>query len=133
MKKLLATLFFSLFPALVMADGALSFAPPPGDYSVIFLGNLFGIVDGVLSGTGSQIMGSMFAVFFTNQRVIDYTSACTQDTALFRKLYHELLQRGVYFAPSPFEANFISIAHSPKLIQETILSFRKAIQKARER
>ncbi len=37
--------------------------PPAGDYSVVFLGNLFGIVDGVLHGTGSQIMGAMFSVF----------------------------------------------------------------------
>lgn len=64
MNKLLITLLISLFPALVLADdGALSFAPPASDYSVVFLGNLFGIVDGVLHGTGSQIMGTMFAVF----------------------------------------------------------------------
>jgi defect in organelle trafficking protein DotA len=44
-------------------DGSLSFTPPPSDYSVVFLSNIFGVVDGVLHGTGSQIMGSMFAVF----------------------------------------------------------------------
>jgi defect-in-organelle-trafficking protein DotA len=65
MKKLAFTLLFCLFPVLVFADssGSLSFAPPTTDKSVVFLGNLFGIVDGVLSGTGSQIMGSMFGVF----------------------------------------------------------------------
>ncbi|WP_392538742.1 type IVB secretion system protein DotA [Legionella sp. 227] len=66
MNKLLVTLLLLLFPGLVLADssgGALSFAPPASDYSVVFLGNLFGVVDGVLSGTGSQIMGNMFAVF----------------------------------------------------------------------
>ncbi len=66
MIKILTTLLISLFPALVLAQdggGALSFAPPATDYSVIFLGNLFGIVDGVLHGTGSQIMGTMFGVF----------------------------------------------------------------------
>lgn len=67
MKKFTLSLFFTLFPTLVLAadsqsQGSLSFAPPPGDYSVIFLGNIFGVVDGVLHGTGSQIMGSMFAV-----------------------------------------------------------------------
>ncbi|WP_241969840.1 hypothetical protein [Legionella sainthelensi] len=40
----------------------MSFAPPASDYSVVFLGNLFGVVDGVLSGSGSQIMGAMFGV-----------------------------------------------------------------------
>ncbi|STX29845.1 DotA [Legionella beliardensis] len=54
-----------LFPALAMAatDSSLSFTPPAGDVSVVFLGNLFGIVDGVIHGTGSQIMGSIFSVF----------------------------------------------------------------------
>ena len=52
-----------LFPFLATAEGALNFSPPPGDVSVVFLGNLFGVVDGVLSGTGSQIMGNMFSVF----------------------------------------------------------------------
>ncbi|HHF7352124.1 TPA: type IVB secretion system protein DotA [Legionella anisa] len=65
MNKLLVTLLLLVCPGLVLADSAssLSFAPPASDYSVVFLGNLFGVVDGVLSGTGSQIMGSMFAVF----------------------------------------------------------------------
>ncbi|USQ14327.1 type IVB secretion system protein DotA [Legionella lytica] len=57
------TLFLFLFPSLALADNSLTFAPPASDYSMVFLGNLFGIVDGVLSGTGSQIMGSMFGVF----------------------------------------------------------------------
>ena len=64
-KKLLTSLLFLCFPLLAFADnsGSLSFAPPPGDFSVVFLGNIFGIVDGVLHGTGSQIMGAMFGVF----------------------------------------------------------------------
>ncbi|WP_065236269.1 type IVB secretion system protein DotA, partial [Legionella santicrucis] len=63
MNKLAVSLLLFLVPGLVLADGSLSFAPPASDYSVVFLGNLFGIVDGVLSGTGSQIMGAMFGVF----------------------------------------------------------------------
>ena len=63
MKKFLAILL-TLFPMLVLADGSsISFTPPTTDYSVFFLGNIFGIVDGVLHGNGSQILGSMFAVF----------------------------------------------------------------------
>lgn len=64
MKKLTITVLLYFFPALALAaDSALSFAPPASDYSVVFLGNLFGVVDGVLHGTGSQIMGNMFGVF----------------------------------------------------------------------
>ncbi len=63
MKKLFG-LLLTFFPILAAAnDGSLSFNPPPSDYSVVFLGNIFGIVDGVLHGSGSQIMGSIFSVF----------------------------------------------------------------------
>lgn len=61
-KFIVAILAF--FPVLALADaGALSFTPPVSDYSVVFLSDIFGIVDGILHGTGSQIMGAMFAVF----------------------------------------------------------------------
>jgi defect in organelle trafficking protein DotA len=41
----------------------LNFTPPSTDYSMVFLANIFGVVDGVLAGTGSQIMGAIFGVF----------------------------------------------------------------------
>ncbi len=65
MKKLAFSLFYLMFPALALAssDSSLTFNPPPSDTSVVFLGNIFGIVDGVLHGSGSQIMGNMFGVF----------------------------------------------------------------------
>ena len=64
MKKLTLSLLSVFFPALVQAaGGALSFAPPTSDVSVVFLSNIFGVVDGVLSGTGSQILGTIFGVF----------------------------------------------------------------------
>ena len=63
MNKFLATIF-SFFPVLVFAQsGSLSFTPPVSDYSVVYLADVFGVVDGVLHGTGSQIMGAMFSVF----------------------------------------------------------------------
>lgn len=63
MNKLLFTLFFSLFPILVFADDTITFSPPTTDYSVRYLADIFGIVDGVLHGSGSQILGSIFEVF----------------------------------------------------------------------
>ena len=66
----LCLLFVSLFAssslyALESTTDALNFKPPPGDLSVLFLSNLFGVVDGVLAGTGSQISGQIFGVFNT--------------------------------------------------------------------
>lgn len=61
-KRVYIAFLLLLFPLASFAE-TLSFQPPTTDVSVIFLGNIFGIVDGVLSGTGSQIVGQMFAVF----------------------------------------------------------------------
>jgi defect-in-organelle-trafficking protein DotA len=62
MNKFWPFISLMLLPLSLFADSTLSFTPPATDYSVIFLGNLFGIVDGVLHGSGSQIMGEMFGV-----------------------------------------------------------------------
>ena len=65
MQKIITSVLFLLFPLLLFAadDNSLSLKPPSSDVSVIFLSNIFGVVDGVLRGTGSQIMGAMFSVF----------------------------------------------------------------------
>ncbi|MCX7119705.1 MAG: type IVB secretion system protein DotA [Legionellales bacterium] len=63
MKKILTFLLCFLYPVLALSESSSAFfTPPPTDYSVIFLGNIFGIVDGVLHGS-SQMMGNMFLVF----------------------------------------------------------------------
>lgn len=56
--------FLCFFPELAWADNqAMSFSPPPSDLSIVFLRDIFGLVDGVLAGGGSQILGSMFGIF----------------------------------------------------------------------
>lgn len=66
MNKRFLMVLLSFLPILAFADDGgsnITFAPPASDYSVVFLGNLFGTVDGVLHSSGSQIMGAMFTVF----------------------------------------------------------------------
>lgn len=60
MKKILISLFLSLFPSLLLAD---NLTPPASDLSVSYLATIFGVVDGVLHGTGSQILGTMLGSF----------------------------------------------------------------------
>jgi len=69
-------------------------------------------------------MGSMFTLFFAKTPVTDYETAKTSDTARFGKFFHHLLERGVYFPPSQFEAAFLSTAHTAEDIAHT----RKAIE-----
>jgi len=65
-------------------------------------------------------VGSMFTFFFTPDPVTDWESAARSDKAQFAKLFHILLERGVYLAPSQFEAGFISTAHSVDDIDKTV-------------
>jgi glutamate-1-semialdehyde 2,1-aminomutase len=65
-------------------------------------------------------VGSMFTFFFSSEPVTDWESAKRCDTARFGKFFHFLLERGVYIAPSQFEAGFVSAAHSPDDIQATV-------------
>ena len=65
-------------------------------------------------------VGSMFTVFFTDAPVTDYASAKRSDTARFGRYFRAMLERGVYLAPSQFEAAFLSAAHTERDIDETI-------------
>jgi glutamate-1-semialdehyde 2,1-aminomutase len=65
-------------------------------------------------------VGSMFTFFFTPDPVTDWESAERSDKARFGKLFHFMLERGVYLAPSQFEAGFISAVHSEDDIRHTV-------------
>jgi glutamate-1-semialdehyde 2,1-aminomutase len=64
--------------------------------------------------------GSMVGFFFTNEPVTDLTSAKTADTAFYARFFHAMLDRGIYLAPSQFEAGFLSLAHDDAAIDATI-------------
>lgn len=73
-------------------------------------------------------VGSMWTAFLTDTPVYDYPSAKKADTARFGKLFHALLDEGVYLPPSQFEAAFVSLAHGPAEIEHTLAAFRKAFR-----
>jgi len=62
----------------------------------------------------------MFSFFFNAGPVTNYREVMASDAARFRKFFHAMLAEGVYFAPSPFEAGFISAAHGEAEIAATI-------------
>jgi glutamate-1-semialdehyde 2,1-aminomutase len=74
--------------------------------------------------------GSMFGFFFTDGPVTDLTSAKTADTALYGRFFHAMLDRGYYFAPSQFEAGFLSLAHSEGEVDGTVAAADDALAEA---
>ena len=74
--------------------------------------------------------GSMWGTFFTEGPVRDFADAKRSDVALFRRYFHECLERGVFFAPSAFEAGFLSTAHTESDVEETIGRAREALRAA---
>ena len=71
-------------------------------------------------------IGSMFTFFFTGSPVTDWDSAKSSDTARFGAFFRGMLERGVYLAPSQFEAAFLSAAHSEEDVDRTIAAARDA-------
>ncbi|HEY6941988.1 glutamate-1-semialdehyde 2,1-aminomutase [Dokdonella sp.] len=73
----------------------------------------------------------MFGLFFTDAAKVEtYAQATACDVAMFNRFFHAMLSRGVYLAPSAFEAGFVSIAHSEDVIAATIDVARAAFRAA---
>ena len=71
----------------------------------------------------TESVGGMFGLFFTEaQKVTSFAEVMACDSARFSKFFHGMLDHGVYLAPSAFEAGFVSIAHTDREIDETILA-----------
>ena len=71
---------------------------------------------------------AMFGLFFTDRKVETFADAIACDTAAFNRFFHAMLRRGVYFAPSAFEAAFLSSAHGDVEIAHTIDAAREAFR-----
>ncbi|MBS4026061.1 MAG: glutamate-1-semialdehyde 2,1-aminomutase, partial [Clostridia bacterium] len=72
-------------------------------------------------------VGTMLSIFFTDQQVIDYATATSSDVPKFGKFFWSMLKRGVYLAPSQFEASFMSLVHSEEDIAHTIKAARESL------
>lgn len=94
------------------------------------------LVDGIveaarangIAATGTAI-GSMFGVYFSEGPVLNFEDALKVDRELFSAYYRECLAGGVFFAPSPFEAGFISTAHSDADVDKTLSVVRTSLAK----
>jgi len=74
--------------------------------------------------------GAMFGFHFTNKPVRDFATASTADAELFARFHRAALARGVFLPPSPFEAAFLSTAHTEELMDDTLERLRDALREA---
>jgi glutamate-1-semialdehyde 2,1-aminomutase len=72
-------------------------------------------------------VGSMLTAFFTGAPVTDYASAKRADTARYGRYFHAMLERGVYLAPSQFEAAFVSLAHTEQDLDTAAVAAAEAV------
>jgi glutamate-1-semialdehyde 2,1-aminomutase len=95
------------------------------------------LVDGLLA-VGAELgvpmsggsLGSMWGVFLAAGPIRSFEDAKASDVALFQRFYHGMLRRGVFFAPSAFEAGFLSTAHTDSDVDDTIQRSREALREA---
>lgn len=73
-------------------------------------------------------VGSMMSFHFDIDAVNNFEDACNANADLFKQLFHGVLKRGVYFAPSAFEALFVSTTHSYELLDKTIQAMDETLE-----
>ncbi|MBD0355521.1 MAG: glutamate-1-semialdehyde 2,1-aminomutase [Rubrobacteraceae bacterium] len=76
-------------------------------------------------------IGSMVSLFFTGGPVTDFATAAASDTEAFRDFFWHMVSRGIYLAPSQYEAGFISCVHSEEDLEKTVEAAREWFVKAR--
>ena len=76
-------------------------------------------------------VGSMWTLFFTSNRVRDWSAAAMADRARFGRFFHAMLAQGISLAPSQFEANFISAAHTTSDVARTVDAIGQALEESR--
>ncbi len=77
-------------------------------------------------------VGGMFGIYFHDTLPTTYTEVMQADRARFSRFFHAMLKRGVYLAPSAFEAGFVSAAHQPADFDLSLAMAREAFQELAE-
>jgi len=79
----------------------------------------------------TQCIGGMFGLFFSNEipQTFEQSFGCNSDH--FKQFFHAMLEQGIYLAPSPFEAGFVSYAHTEADIEHTISCANNAFRDLR--
>jgi glutamate-1-semialdehyde 2,1-aminomutase len=96
------------------------------------------LVDGLTAEAGNaavafsaQCVGSMFGVYFRTAPPTSFAEVMQCDREAFNRFFHAMLERGVYLAPSAYEAGFVSAAHGPAEIEATLAAAREAFTRGK--
>jgi glutamate-1-semialdehyde 2,1-aminomutase len=76
----------------------------------------------------AQSIGSMFGLYFRPSPPTSFAEVMQCDKDRFNRFFHEMLARGVYLAPSAYEAGFVSAAHGAAEIEATLAAAREAFK-----
>jgi glutamate-1-semialdehyde 2,1-aminomutase len=91
------------------------------------------LVEGLSTAGGegfcAQSIGSMFGVYFREKAPTSFAEVMQCDRERFNRFFHEMLERGVYLAPSAYEAGFVSAAHGAPEIDATLAAARESFKK----
>jgi glutamate-1-semialdehyde 2,1-aminomutase len=79
-------------------------------------------------GFSAQSIGSMFGVYFREKAPTSFAEVMQCDRERFNRFFHEMLERGVYLAPSAYEAGFVSAAHGAPEIDATLAAARESFK-----
>lgn len=94
--------------------------------------SLFSGLEQAAQSAGQEVtvnhIGSMGTLFFTGGPVTDFATAKQSDAEKFKSYYRAMIEKGIFLAPSPFEATFVSTAHSDEIIRKTIDSAAECFQ-----
>ena len=93
------------------------------------------LVHGLRSGIAAaglvaqvNAVGALSTIFFTPEPVKNYADAKRSDTKRYAQFFREMLDRGIFLAPSQFEATFVSAAHTAADIERTIAAAQESLQ-----
>lgn len=100
--------------------------PQLNDYAKVLTTNIKSLAKNYHIPIQTAFKGGMFGLFFTDTLVTNYTQAKGANNALFKQFFQAMLAQGIYLPPSPFEACFISKAHTQDELNHTLNAVEQA-------
>lgn len=119
--------------AMAAGIATLSELSAPGFYEALtatterFVNGMMGVAQEAGVAMQGVSRGGMFGLFFADRPVTSFAEVTACDEAIFKRFFHLMLDRGVYLAPSMYEAGFVSSTHSDQVIDDTLTAARESL------